>query len=108
MQDHPYLKLLPSNRIKCDVTGHELPLRPDVIQSHVNGKKFKKSLEWYNYDYTEFLPHIVPHKRDSKKLFCLLTKQELNKVPEEVKKHVQGRRFERFLVLIVCKHIEYI
>lgn len=91
------MKLLPSNRIKCDITGHELPLKPDAIQSHVKGKKFKKSLEWYNYDYSEFLPYIVPHKRDPKKLFCLLTRQELNKVPEEVKKHIQGKRFERYI-----------
>lgn len=95
LQKHTFLKLLPSNRIKCEVTQHELPLDVKVIEAHVNGKKFKKALEWYNHDYSQYLPYIVPHKEDNKKLFCLLTKQTLNKIPAEVQKHVSGKRFKR-------------
>lgn len=95
--DHPYLSLLPSNRIKCSVTGHELPLNPTAILAHVQGKKFRKSLDWYNFDYSAFLPHIVPHKHDDKKLFCIVTKQELNKIPSEVQKHINGQRFKRLV-----------
>ncbi len=66
-----------------------------AIHSHVNGKKFKKAIEWYNHDYSQYMPFIVAHKSDNKKLFCTLTKQTLNKIPEEVQKHWEGKRFQR-------------
>lgn len=74
---------------------HEMPPDAKCIVTHINGKKFKKALEWYSYDYSQFEPHIIGHKRDEKKLFCVLTKQTLNKIPEEVQKHVSGKRFLR-------------
>jgi hypothetical protein len=95
LQLHPYLSLQPSNRILCAVTKHEMPPDAACIEAHLNGKKFKKALEWYSHDYRQYEPHIIQHKKDSKKLYCLLTKQALNKIPEEVKKHVNGKRFLR-------------
>ena len=72
-----------------------MPPNAAVVLAYLNGKKFKKAKEWYTYDYSEFLPHIVPDKRDSRKLYCRLTKHGLNKIPDEVKKHVNGKRFLR-------------
>lgn len=96
MKQNSFLTLLPNNRIQCDVTGHELPLDVEQIKAHISASKFKKALEWYKYDYSPFLPYIVPHKSNNKKLFCTLTKQELNKIPKEVEKHVNGKRFLRY------------
>jgi hypothetical protein len=93
--EHTYLKLQPNNKIICDVTGHEMSARADVVQSYISGKKFKKELEWYRHDYSEFLPHIVEDKRNSKQLYCKVTKQALNRIPEEVRKHMQGKRFQK-------------
>ena len=88
-----HLELLPTNKIRCKVTQHELPPRADAVTQHLQGQKFKKALEWYTRDYSEYLPYIVPHRKDPRKLFCVLTKQPLNKIPAEVKKHVSGKRF---------------
>jgi hypothetical protein len=96
LAEHSYLKLQANNKILCDVTGHEMSARADVVQSYINGKKFKKELEWYKHDYSQYLPYIVEDKENPKKLFCKLTKQTLNKIPEEVKKHMEGRRFKRY------------
>lgn len=93
--ENKFLKLQTNNKILCDVTGHEMSARADVVQAYISGKKFKKELEWYRYDYSEFLPYIVEDKRNNKKLFCKLTKQTLNRIPEEVRKHMQGKRFKR-------------
>ena len=71
--------------------------RADVVLSHISGKKFKKSLEWYQYNYSEFLPHIVEDRENSKRLYCKITKQPLNKIPEEVRKHMEGKRFKRYI-----------
>lgn len=93
--ENKFLKLQANNKILCDVTGHEMSARGDVVQAYINGKKFKKELEWYKHDYSEFLPYIVEDKNNSKKLYCKLTRQTLNKIPEEVRKHMQGKRFKR-------------
>ncbi len=69
--------------------------RADVVYHYVNGKKFKKDTQWYSYDFTQFLPYIVPDKGSEKHFRCLLTQQKLNKIPEEIKKHMNGKKFLR-------------
>jgi hypothetical protein len=86
LRDHPCLTLQTNNKILCSVTGHEMNPRPDVVGAHINGKKYLRSLEWYNYDYSEFLPYIIPDKSNEKKLFCRVSKQSLNKIPEEIRR----------------------
>ena len=95
LRSNPNLELLASNKILCKVTQHELPPRSDAVLAHINGKKYKKALEWYSYNFDEFLPYIVPHKSDRKKLYCKLTDQTLNKIPDQVKKHCMGKKFQR-------------
>lgn len=90
-----YLTLTANNKVRCSLTEHEMPCNADVVFSYMNGKKFKKAKEWYSYDYSEFLPHIVPDKRNAHKLFCRLTKQSLNKIPDEVRKHIAGKKYLR-------------
>ena len=93
-----YLILLPTNRIKCLLTGHELPPKADAVSQYMNSKSFKKSLEWYSVDYSEYLPHIVQDKENKYKLYCKITKQVINKIPHEVKKHVNGKKFIRLKI----------
>lgn len=89
------LELLPNNKILCKVTGHELPVKYETILSHISSKKYKKYLEWYNHDYSSYLPYIVENKKSKFKLFCTVTRQSLNKIPSEVEKHVKGKRFNK-------------
>ncbi|RHX97964.1 hypothetical protein DYB25_011337 [Aphanomyces astaci] len=83
------------SRIKCTATGHEMPPRADIVTAHVNSKRFKKATEWYSYDFAQFEPYIVSHRRKPKCLFCNVTGIVLNKIPSEVEKHMQGRKFVR-------------
>jgi Surfeit locus protein 2 (SURF2) len=92
---NPNLQLTENNKIKCSLTNHEMPPNAEAIVQYLNGKKFKKAKEWYNCDFSEFLPHIVPDRKNPMKLFCKLTKLSLNKIPEEVRKHVGGKKFQR-------------
>ncbi|CAD7972923.1 unnamed protein product [Amoebophrya sp. A120] len=48
-----------------------------------------------SFDYKKYEPHITAHKKDKTKLFCNLTASVLNKIPIEVEKHVNGKRFKR-------------
>lgn len=96
LASNPHLRLQPNNRIICDVTGHEMLPQLSAVQSHVGGKKYKKALEWYRHDFSVYEPLIIQHKSKTHKLFCTLTQEELNKIPEQVKKHVEGKRFQRY------------
>lgn len=105
LQQYPQLQLQSNNKILCSLTNHEMSPQYKAIISHVEGKKFKKAMEWYKHDFSNYLPHIVPHKRDDKKLFCVLTKETLNKIPAEIEKHVNGKRFLRFALF--PPHIQF-
>lgn len=93
--NNAFLTLTVNNKILCSITKHEMPPKVDVVLGHINGKKFKKTKEWYNYDYSEFEPYIVPDRQNSTKLHCKLTGQTLNKIPDEVKRHTIGKKFIR-------------
>jgi hypothetical protein len=96
---YPHLKLQPNNRIQCQLTKHEMTPSVSAIVQYVLGEKYRKACDWYSYDYSQYQPHVVPHKSNQYKLYCTITKQDLNKIPKEVEKHVKGKRFQR-LVLI--------
>lgn len=82
LQENDCLSLTPQNKIVCKYSSHEMPPRADIVQQYLQSKKFIKAKEWYSVDYSCYLPYIVSHKSDSRKLYCTLTKFVLNKIPE--------------------------
>nr|XP_033817447.1 surfeit locus protein 2 [Geotrypetes seraphini] len=91
---HPTLQYIEGNKVRCKLTGHELPCRLTELQVYTSGKKYKRLLKLVNvFDYSEFEPHIVPSTKNPHQLFCKLTLRHINKVPEHVLRHVQGRRY---------------
>jgi hypothetical protein len=95
LAQHKHLTLTPSNKIKCSYSGHEMPSRADIVQQYLDSKKFAKFKDWYSHDYSQYEPWIIEDKEDQKKLYCTLTNHSLNKIPEEVKKHFSGKKFQR-------------
>jgi hypothetical protein len=90
------LKLTDTNRIQCLLTGHEMPPDLETIRRYLDSKSYRKAASWYSKDYSMYLPYLVPHKSgDPKKVFCVLTKKTLNKIPDQVEKHVNGKQFKR-------------
>merc|ERR1711957_17672 len=70
---HPALSLTSNNRIKCCITGHEMVAKFDVVNQHINGKKFQRlSKEWQKPDETidANRVHLVPNKKNEKMLYC--------------------------------------
>lgn len=90
-----HFELLPSNRIRCKVTQHEMPCDSAVVEAYQKGKKFMKALKWYQSDFSKYEPNIIPHKSNPKALYCTITSQTLNKIPQEVEKHVCGKKYLR-------------
>ncbi|XP_023556014.1 surfeit locus protein 2, partial [Octodon degus] len=99
LSQHPSLRLLPgANRVRCSLTGHELPCRLPELQLYTRGKKFQRLARASPaFDYAEFEPHIVPSTKHPHQLFCKLTLRHINKSPEHVLRHTQGRRYQKAL-----------
>jgi len=97
LESHKDFVLCDNGKIRCTTTGHEMPCKADALSSYVNGKKYRMAKSCYAQDFTEYEPHIVPSKKHPKRLYCKLTKKELNKIPEEVEKHVNGKKYRQAL-----------
>jgi hypothetical protein len=101
LQSNPNLQLLSTNRIKCNLTNHEMPPDAKAIVTYLEGQKYKKALQWYSQDYSKYEPYIIQHKDDYNKLFCTITRTVLSKIPEKVEKHFNGKKFQRYLFLML-------
>ncbi|XP_045419773.1 surfeit locus protein 2 [Lemur catta] len=99
LRQHPSLRLQPGARkVRCALTGHELPCRLPELQVYTRGKKYQRLVRASAaFDYAEFEPHIVPSTKNPHQLFCKLTLRHINKSPEHVLRHTQGRRYQRAL-----------
>ncbi|XP_028612890.1 surfeit locus protein 2 isoform X1 [Grammomys surdaster] len=99
LRQHPSLRLLPNtHKVRCSLTGHELPCRLPELQVYTRGKKYQRlSSAFSDFDYTAFEPHIVPSTKNRHQLFCKLTLRHINKSPEHVLRHTQGRKYQRAL-----------
>ena len=78
-------------RLRCRLTGHEMPLREDAVARYVGGATYAKARDWYSKTgdlLKAHAPWIVPHRASPKHLFCRLTRDVLNAVPEQVEAHV--------------------
>ncbi|NWX17359.1 SURF2 protein, partial [Aegotheles bennettii] len=88
----------PSPQVRCRLTGHELPCRLPELQAFTNGKKYRRLARTArDFDYGEFEPHIVPSTKNLHQLFCKLTLRHINRLPEHVLRHVQGKRYQKAL-----------
>ncbi|XP_004677914.1 PREDICTED: surfeit locus protein 2 [Condylura cristata] len=85
-------------RVRCALTGHELPCRLPELQVYTRGKKYQRLVRTNPaFDYAEFEPHVVPSTKNPRQLFCRLTLRHINRDPAHVQRHTQGRRFQRAL-----------
>ncbi|XP_077005196.1 surfeit locus protein 2 [Tamandua tetradactyla] len=99
LREHPALRLEPgASKVRCSLTGHELPCRLPELQVYTSGKKYQRLVRACpSFDYAELKPHIVPSTKHPHQMFCRLTLRHINKSPEHVLRHTQGRRFQRAL-----------
>ncbi|XP_041368383.1 surfeit locus protein 2-like [Gigantopelta aegis] len=88
-----------TNKVKCSLSGHQMPCKADAILSYVSGKKFLKLYKDKEFGYEKYEPHVVPSKkrRQEHLLFCKLTLRHINKTPRDVERHVSGKKYKRAL-----------
>lgn len=93
-------------RVRCALTQHEMVPRADAIEAYLGSKKFMKARDWYCHDYSQYEPYIVAHRRKPKSLFCNVTGTVLNRIPAEVERHVNGKKFQRLKAQVTIKKVE--
>ncbi|KAA8492453.1 Surfeit locus protein 2 [Porphyridium purpureum] len=84
-------------KVQCTLTGHEMQPDMKTLHQYWLGKALKRARQERAaaaYDFSQYEPHVVPHRTNAKKLFCLFTRMVLNRVPEQIERHVNGRRFK--------------
>eukprot|EP00299_Pterocystis_sp_00344_P008289 c307_g1_i1.p1 GENE.c307_g1_i1~~c307_g1_i1.p1 ORF type:complete len:262 (-),score=74.72 c307_g1_i1:9-794(-) len=92
--------VLENGKVRCEITGHEMPAELSLIQAHLKGKRYRnlshKKIS-SAYDFSQHEPHISPHATMPNKLYCHLSHLTMNRDCDVVRKHVNGRRFKRLL-----------
>ncbi|ROL53850.1 Surfeit locus protein 2 [Anabarilius grahami] len=99
---HPCFQLTDSKKIKCALNEHEFPCSLDELQHFTSGKKYKKLSAEAEFDYRQYEPHVVNSTKQLNHLFCKLTLRHINRVPQHVLRHVNGKRYRK--ALDQCKY----
>lgn len=98
LTQYPTLKLTDDGqRVKCTMFGHEMPLKPDIIELYVGSRRYTRLLDSHMSPYYQKYKHLfadcTSKKRNRSQLYCKLTKHFVNRTQSHIKKHVEGANF---------------
>ncbi|PFX15189.1 surfeit locus protein 2-like [Stylophora pistillata] len=104
LANHPHFELFKDDqmreKIRCNLTGHELPARLPDLENYIKGKKYQrliKEIPDESPGYEEYKEYLVPSGKKGNQLHCQLTKKYINNVPHHIQRHITGKRFKRAL-----------
>lgn len=97
LKAHKSLQLVDKERkVRCELTGHEMPCTVQAIEAYINGKRFQRlSSSKPKLDPIVFKDFLVLSNKPGheKQLFCKLTCRHLNDLPHHIAQHINGKRF---------------
>ncbi|KAM9438481.1 surfeit locus protein 2-like isoform 1-T2 [Salvelinus alpinus] len=94
--NHPFLEFTDDGKkIKCTLNGHDCPCNLTELQNFTKGKKYQKLSSTAEFNYGQYEPHVVPSSKQPNHLFCKLTLRHINRLPHQVLRHVNGKRFQK-------------
>uniref|UniRef100_A0A4W5KXY3 Surfeit 2 n=1 Tax=Hucho hucho TaxID=62062 RepID=A0A4W5KXY3_9TELE len=94
--NHPFLEFTDDGKkIKCTLNGHDCPCNLTELQNFTKGKKYQKLSSTAEFNYSHYEPHVVPSSKQPNHLFCKLTLRHINRLPHQVLRHVNGKRFQK-------------
>merc|ERR1712012_521029 len=104
---HQALSKTENNRIKCGITGHEMPAKEATVRQHICGKKFLRlAKEWKKPDEAQATNRtfLETHTKHENMLYCKLTGRsvrneelEFRPMREWGQRSRQDREFEEMI-----------
>ena len=96
VRESTHFEITDNGKIRCLLTGHEMPIRASLYEEYCVSRSFLRGLE-NDFPFYAHKDFIIKHKKDKHQLFCLLTKTTFPKKKSSFKKHIKGNRFQRSL-----------
>ncbi|XP_038046266.1 surfeit locus protein 2-like [Patiria miniata] len=94
---HPSLNYIGSQKVRCTLTGHEMPCKMSAMESYTQGRRYQRLRELSHCDVEKYRPHIIPSKKKGRghQLFCTLTLRHISREPADIERHMKGKRYTR-------------
>merc|ERR1712212_1211905 len=97
---HPALSKTENNRIRCGITGHEMPAKIVQVRQHIGGKRFSRlAKEWKKPEEEENnkRKHLETHTKHEGMLYCKLTGRSVSNEEIHIQRHLNGKKFKKAL-----------
>ena len=59
-------------QVKCTLTGHEMPLKPDIIQAYAGSRRYSCMLGWYQSPYYQKYKQFLTDCNSKKRKYVTL------------------------------------
>uniref|UniRef100_A0A915A728 Surfeit locus protein 2 n=2 Tax=Parascaris univalens TaxID=6257 RepID=A0A915A728_PARUN len=91
---YPVFEPIERNKLRCTLTGHELPARGNQLDEYTKSKKFLRAwrIRKIMEDYSDYFDDIGENKYG-----CKLTMKLVAKDPDDLERHIAGKKFKRAL-----------
>ena len=74
LETHADAEVMDNGKIRCTLTGHEMPAQLEAVDAYWSGKKYRSAKAKREYDFSQHEPYLVPHTKNPHLLYCTLTK----------------------------------
>uniref|UniRef100_A0A0M3I5B2 DIOX_N domain-containing protein n=1 Tax=Ascaris lumbricoides TaxID=6252 RepID=A0A0M3I5B2_ASCLU len=94
MGTYPVFEPIERNKLRCTLTGHELPARGNQLDEYTKSKKFVRAWRIHKImeEYSDCFDDVGENK-----FGCKLTMKLVAKDPDDLERHIAGKKFKRAL-----------
>ncbi|VDK73822.1 unnamed protein product [Onchocerca ochengi] len=94
LDQYPVFEYDERKKLRCTLTGHEIPPRFDQLDHYVKTSKFVHAWRIHEImkEYGEYFDDIGPHE-----FGCKVTMKIIAKDPDDLLRHINGKRFKKEL-----------
>uniref|UniRef100_A0A0R3RH19 ALOG domain-containing protein n=1 Tax=Elaeophora elaphi TaxID=1147741 RepID=A0A0R3RH19_9BILA len=94
LDQYPVFEFDERQKLRCTLTGHEIPSRFDQLDHYVRTSKFVRAWKTHQImkEYGEYFDDISPHE-----FGCKITRKIIAKDPDDLLRHINGKRFKKGL-----------
>ncbi|VBB30931.1 unnamed protein product [Acanthocheilonema viteae] len=94
LDQYPVFEYNERQKLRCTLTGHEIPSCFDQLDHYVKTSKFLRAWKIHQImkEYGEYFDDIGPHE-----FGCKITRKVIAKDPDDLLRHINGKKFKKDL-----------